>query len=227
MTHWFVGNLAQGQQLLTPDFTGLVTTAAVLRTLYTNKIVGPSSAVQEYTHEKSYLAPNTRVPLDRAVDNVAKLLLDGRWLRAEGVVDGEDVAASVPHFLDAGDGPRLDATAARLGTDGEFGDVPSRWTGVVVAGPDQHLRPLHPTAVDRCNWDLGHCLRAHNLGFLQIGRTLSAKLPGLLIFAKGEGRREGILINVPGCPLGMSQSTLSSLRPSIHSSPFCHGRHRR
>ena len=113
MTHRFVGNLSQGQQLLTPDFTGLVTTAAVLRTLYTNKIVS-SSAVEEYTHEKSYLAPNTRVPLDRAVDNVAKLLLDGRWLRAEGVVDGEDVAASVPHFLDAGDGPRLDATAARL-----------------------------------------------------------------------------------------------------------------
>ena len=63
---------------------------------------------------RTYLAPNTRVPLDRAVDNVAKLLLDGWRLRAEGVVDGEDVAASVPHFLDAGDGPRLDATAARL-----------------------------------------------------------------------------------------------------------------
>ena len=51
--------------------------------------------------EMTDLFPRSDAPLGAAVDDVAKLLRDGRRLRAEGVVHLEHVAAAVPHLLDA------------------------------------------------------------------------------------------------------------------------------
>jgi len=99
--------------------------------------------------KRSNLGPGCDVPVERTVDHVAELFGARRRLDAELGVDGQRVAAAAGHLVDALDGARLDAAAARLAARREVGDVPARRARHVVAGPRDGVRPPGHVAQQR------------------------------------------------------------------------------
>lgn len=103
------------------------------------------------------------MPLDRAVEDVARLPVLWRRLWTHEVGHDDGVAASPGNLVDARDVPQLDAYAAGLAALLEVRVVPPRGTGHVVAGAcQQNGSRLDGTQVrtDRLAVRLAHA--AHN-----------------------------------------------------------------
>ena len=103
-----------------------------------------------------YLWPFTSLPLDGTIDHVAKLLRSWRRLWAKVRIDGQRIAATTGHFVNAVDVARLNTTATRAAAWREIRSVPARRARNVVARPRDWIRsPFHRTK-----------LRAHPLTVL-------------------------------------------------------------
>ena len=90
---------------------------------------------------RKYLAPVHSLPVDGAIDHVAVLLEPGRRLGAKISGDGQRVAATAGHFVNAVDVAGLNAAAAGLRARRKVGNVPARRARDVVARPRDRIRP--------------------------------------------------------------------------------------
>jgi len=100
----------------------------------------------------THLGPLGGVPADGAVQNIAVLTVDGRWLWAHVVGHYDRVGATSGHFMNTVNLSGLEPHTAGLRTRLEVGVVPSRWARVVITGADQSLRTRVLGAQVRRHW---------------------------------------------------------------------------
>lgn len=89
------------------------------------------------------------MPTDGAVQHIAVLAVDGRWLWAHIVGYYDRVGTASRHFMNAVHLAGLESHTAGLRTRLEVGVVPSRWARVVITGADQSLRTRFLWAQER------------------------------------------------------------------------------
>jgi hypothetical protein len=83
-----------------------------------------------------HLGPLRGVPVDGAVQHVAVLAIDRRWLWAHVVRHNDSVGAASRDLMNTVHLTGLEAHATGLGAWLEVGVVPSWWTRVVIARSD-------------------------------------------------------------------------------------------
>lgn len=100
----------------------------------------------------THLGPLGGVPSDGAVQDIAVLTVDGRWLWAHVVGHYDRVGAASCHFMNAVHLAGLEPHTAGLCTRLEVRVVPSRWARVIITGADQSLRTRFLRAQVRRHW---------------------------------------------------------------------------
>lgn len=100
----------------------------------------------------THLGPLGGVPADGAVQHIAVLTVDGRWLWAHVVGHYDRVGATSRHFMNTVNLAGLEPHTAGLRTRLEVGVVPTRWARMVITGADQSLRTRVLGAQVRRHW---------------------------------------------------------------------------